>query len=314
MKYDEVIEAIKDSIKYKKLMADAGAGGGGAGAGASGGASAGGSGGSTGSTGTSGDGGSAEGGGSSATPSADSTSSEPTTQRGGSFIGYGGYWASKGAKGSSKKKKKKKAKVGSVKDGIYEADVINMFPRKDIDLNNISFKDVEPVVKKLGLDLNKMINKPFDMSLYELLLDTWGNNVLGSSDARALRGLTQMYRDRGVKAKQLPPEIPTAESINNLQEEPNVDALEDKKFDLERALENAQAITKDVKYVDTYISILSRLDTLAEEHGIKIDEYQERKVFQAKNQLESEVYELEEVFKDAIRSIENKIDELGYED
>jgi len=31
MKYDEVIEAIKDSIKYKKLMADAG-GGGGAGA------------------------------------------------------------------------------------------------------------------------------------------------------------------------------------------------------------------------------------------------------------------------------------------
>jgi|TARA_R110001592_G_scaffold60714_1_gene184840 hypothetical protein len=102
--------------------------------------------------------------------------------------------------------------------------------------------------------------------------------------------------------------------IKKLQENQDViNKLEDKKFDLERALEDARAITKDVKYVDTYISILSRLDTLAEEHGIKIDEYQERKVFEAKNKLESEVYELEEVFKDAIRSVEYKIDELGEE-
>ena len=311
MKYDDIIEAIKDSIKYKKLMADAGGGGGGAGAGGgaaggSGGASAGGS-----ATGTSGDGGSAEGGGSSATPSADSTSSEPTSQRGGYFAGYGGYWASKG---SSKKKKKKKAKVGSVKDGIYEGDVLKMFPKKDIDLHNVSFKDVEPVVKKLGLDYNQMLNKPFDTSLYELLLDTWGNNVLGSKDARALRGLTQMYRDRGVKAGKLPPETPKAESINNLQEQPNVDALEDKKYELEGALSRAREITRDIKYVDTHVEIVSKLGTLAEDVGLELDDYNERQVYAAKNKLESAIYELEEVFEDAIRDISNKIDELEYED
>ena len=162
--------------------------------------------------------------------------------------------------------------------------------------------------------MNQLIYRPFDMKLYELLLDTWGNNVLGKPDARALRGLIQLYRDRGVKAKQLPPETPKAESINNLQEQPNVDALEDKKFELESALRDAQGITRDIKYVDTHVEIVSRLGTLAEEHGITIDEYQETKVFEAKNKLESEIYELEEVFKDAIRDISNKIDELEYED
>ena len=121
MKYTEVIEALRKA----RLDAEAGGGGGGAGAGGgaaggSGGASAGGS-----ATGSSGDGASADGGsaGDSATSSADSTSSsEPTTQRGGYFVGYGGYWGSSSKK---KKKKKKKAKVGTVKDGIYEGDVID---------------------------------------------------------------------------------------------------------------------------------------------------------------------------------------------
>lgn len=121
MNYKEVIEALHK----KRLDAEAGGGGGGAGAGGgaaggSGGASAGGS-----ATGSSGDGGSADGGStgdSGTTSTADSTSSEPTTSRGGFFVGYGGYWSPPGKK---KKKKKKKAKVGSVKDGIYEGDVID---------------------------------------------------------------------------------------------------------------------------------------------------------------------------------------------
>lgn len=103
--------------------------------------------------------------------------------------------------------------------------------------------------------------------------------------------------------------------IKKLQENQDViNKLEDKKFDLERALDEARSITKNIKYFDTHVSIVSELGTLAEKHGIEIDEYQERKVFEAKNKLESEIYELEEVFTDAIRALENKIDELGYED
>ena len=93
-----------------------------------------------------------------------------------------------------------------------------------------------------------------------------------------------------------------------------IDKLEDKKFDLERALDDARDITKTIKYADMHVDIVTKISTLAEKHGIEIDEYQERKVFEAKNKLESEIYELEEVFKEAIRNIDNKIDELGYDD
>jgi hypothetical protein len=46
---------------------------------------------------------------------------------------------------------------------------------------------------------------------------------------------------------------------------------------------------------------------------LELDEYYERQVYSAKNKLESEIYELEEVFKDAIRDVTNKIDELEME-
>ena len=48
----------------------------------------------------------------------------------------------------------------------------------------------------------------------------------------------------------------------------------------------------------------------AEEHGLQLDSYDENAVFQAKNKLESAIYQLEEVFEDAIRDVSNKIDEL----
>ena len=92
-----------------------------------------------------------------------------------------------------------------------------------------------------------------------------------------------------------------------------IDKLEDKKFDLERALEDARSITKTIKYVDTHVEIVSKLGSLAEENGLQLDEYYERQVYSAKNKLESEIYELEEVFKDAIRDVTNKIDELEME-
>jgi len=111
-------------------------------------------------------------------------------------------------------------------------------------------------------------------------------------------------------------EIYTIPAIN-VKEDDNqqaIDKLEDKKFDLERALEDAREITKDIKRADMHMDIIIKMGNLAEQHGLQIDENQERKVFQAKNQLESEIYELEEVFKEAIKNIDNKIERLGYED
>jgi hypothetical protein len=90
--------------------------------------------------------------------------------------------------------------------------------------------------------------------------------------------------------------------------------LEDKKSNLEFALGSARDITKNIKYVDTHVEIVSQLGTLAEEHGLELDDYDERAVFEAKNKLESAIYQLEEVFEDAIRDVSNKIDELEYED
>jgi len=92
-----------------------------------------------------------------------------------------------------------------------------------------------------------------------------------------------------------------------------ISKLEDKKSDLESALGSAREITKTIKYVDTHVEIVSKLGGIAEEVGLELDEYQERQVFDAKNKLESSIYELEEVFEDAIRNISNKIDDLEYD-
>ena len=94
----------------------------------------------------------------------------------------------------------------------------------------------------------------------------------------------------------------------------NKDAMEDKVWDLKGALEDARSITKTIKYADMHVEIISKLSNLAEEHGLELDEYQERQVFQAKNTLESEIYQLEEVFEEAIRDLQNKIDELEYDE
>ena len=301
MNYKEVIEALH----RKRLDAEAGGGGGGAGAGGgaaggSGGASAGGS-----ATGSSGDGGSADGGStgdSGTTSSADSTSSsEPTSQRGGYFVGYGGYWGSS----SKKKKKKKKAKVGTVKDGIYEGDVI----------------DAQDKFKQKQTKGNR-----FAVHIYQTD-HTGRSDWISGNKYRTqyeVNRHVQFQLNQGVKPEHIKvefngkfinmPEFGITENINNLQEEPNVEALQDKLYKLEGALSMARETTRDIKYVDTHVEIVSKLGSIAEDVGIEIDEYQERQVFAAKNKLESEIYQLEEVFEDAIRDLQNKIDELEYED
>ena len=76
----------------------------------------------------------------------------------------------------------------------------------------------------------------------------------------------------------------------------------------------ARDITRDIKYVDTHIEIISKLSGVAEDVGLELDKYDESKVLELKNELESAIYQLEEPFEDAIRDIQNKIDELEYED
>ena len=91
-----------------------------------------------------------------------------------------------------------------------------------------------------------------------------------------------------------------------------ISKLEDKKFDLEMALERAREETKNIKYADMHMEIINAVSNIAEDNGIEIDEYNINQVYQAKNKLESAIYQLEEDFEEAIRDISNKIDELEY--
>jgi len=81
---------------------------------------------------------------------------------------------------------------------------------------------------------------------------------------------------------------------------------------LEFAQEEARDITKAIKYENTTSEIMIGLNGLAEKLGIDEREldYYESKVRDARNQLESAVYEMEEVFADKYRDVRNKIDEL----
>lgn len=94
----------------------------------------------------------------------------------------------------------------------------------------------------------------------------------------------------------------------------NREKLEQRLSQLESALGMARDTTKNIKYVDTHIEILSKLGGIAEDVGLELDKYDESKVLELKNALESAIYQLEEPFEDAIRNIQNQIDELDYEE
>lgn len=90
--------------------------------------------------------------------------------------------------------------------------------------------------------------------------------------------------------------------------------LEQKLYQLESALGMARDTTRNIKYVDTHIEILSKLGGIAEEVGLQLDKYDSSKVLELKNELESAIYQLEEPFEDAIRDVQNQIDDLDYEE
>ena len=95
-----------------------------------------------------------------------------------------------------------------------------------------------------------------------------------------------------------------------LSESPEDEALLDK---AESAYVQVRATTKNIKYDDTAIEILSKVGTIVDDldvEEVKDEiEYLERALFDAKNNLESAVYELEAPFEDLIRTLKNKIDD-----
>jgi len=143
---------------------------------------------------------------------------------------------------------------------------------------------------------------------------TTSSDSTPSSDAPVSRGYIGLgsmapYKSKNKKKKKKKASFKFGQGIYE-----NIQQMENRLSQLEVALGQAREITRDIKRDDTHINILSKLGVLAEEVGLELDNYQESRVLQVHNQLESEIYELEEVFLDAIRNIKNQIDELEYDE
>ena len=102
----------------------------------------------------------------------------------------------------------------------------------------------------------------------------------------------------------------------------NLESLEAKKSKLsqleksldtmESALGRARQATKLIKYENTSTEITVSLMGIADEVGIEEREldYYADKVREASNNLESKVYEMEEVFEERVRDLTNARDDL----
>ena len=84
---------------------------------------------------------------------------------------------------------------------------------------------------------------------------------------------------------------------------------------LEFAQSEARDITKAIKYENTTSEIMIGLSGLADKLGIDEKEldYYERRVREAKMQLESAIYDLVEPFEDKKRDIDNEKDEAEWD-
>lgn len=76
-----------------------------------------------------------------------------------------------------------------------------------------------------------------------------------------------------------------------------------------------QQITTQIKHNETLMSILTEVQQLAVDNEIDMESYsyQENTILEKARELEEAVYGLDELFKDAIDDIKNKIEELEYD-
>jgi len=91
--------------------------------------------------------------------------------------------------------------------------------------------------------------------------------------------------------------------------------LEQQRDAMESALTSAREATKLIKYEDTTTQIFVKLSSIADQVGIEEKEldYYANQVREASNNLESKVYDMEEVFSEKLRDLNNAYDDLEYE-
>ena len=94
-----------------------------------------------------------------------------------------------------------------------------------------------------------------------------------------------------------------------------LEQLEKSLDEMESALGRAWEATKQIKYDNTVSEITVALMGIADDVGIDEKEldYYAGQVREASNNLESKVYEMEEVFEDRVRDLKNAVDDLQME-
>ena len=92
--------------------------------------------------------------------------------------------------------------------------------------------------------------------------------------------------------------------------------IQDREWELDLATSRARDITKQIKYDDTPINIISEIRILAEDVGIPEEDqkYLINDVYKAQSRLESAVYSLEEMFEDVWSNVRYEIEELEEEE
>ena len=95
---------------------------------------------------------------------------------------------------------------------IGEAD-IRAFPTPE----DYPIAKMDKLLRRYGVDYSMFINKPFDIKLYELLIDIYMNWEGSRIERGALFYMANQYRDRGVRAGELPPSK-TTESVQRVDE------------------------------------------------------------------------------------------------
>ena len=98
------------------------------------------------------------------------------------------------------------------------------------------------------------------------------------------------------------------------KENEKLNQLQDLEWQLDSALDSVRDITKQIKYNDVPSEIVSEIENLANELDITYYSYQINDVWSAIHNLESAIYNLEEIFEDALSDVRYKIEELEEEE
>jgi hypothetical protein len=88
--------------------------------------------------------------------------------------------------------------------------------------------------------------------------------------------------------------------------------LDRRLYELEAGLREAQTATRAIKYEPPSMSILVEMRTLVEKYKLNVKdfEYLANDVHEAQNHLESTIFKLTDVFKEAVRDVQYKIDDM----